>query len=347
MAETRSYTVRLLLDIIKQHTITKSARIAQGFRVTYSLGIHRTISCAYTYFPKWETPAPDLPTRLQNQTLQNLHPRLLTFRPPPKLSSTSVPDELSHEKSREWEHGRSIRRHQASHTTYWRKAEAELNDSLPQYMTSVSVEWFEEDVEVHFVYRARRVEKGRGVPLLFLHGSFLTQGDENQPTFDVVAPSLPIFERLRTLPIRGIHACPNDQAEIHRITVRRFPPSECLLLEHATKQNPCILNFIPSPAPYPWRNPILFPQAVLGIRYVPATLGDALNDSPVGLLACTVGDYPWADEILRWERLGIWCERRGLRKGRHFAAWEKPEDLRDIMSKEREAYGVVAGKNGF
>ncbi|KAL3712933.1 hypothetical protein TMatcc_001635 [Talaromyces marneffei ATCC 18224] len=37
-------------------------------------------------------------------------------------------------------------------------------------MTSVSVEWFEEDVEVHFVYRARRVEKGRGVPLLFLHG---------------------------------------------------------------------------------------------------------------------------------------------------------------------------------
>ncbi|QGA19467.1 hypothetical protein EYB26_007156 [Talaromyces marneffei] len=72
-------------------------------------------------------------------------------------------------------------------------------------MTSVSVEWFEEDVEVHFVYRARRVEKGRGVPLLFLHGwpgsfikgnkkkAFLTQGDENQPTFDVVAPSLPIF----------------------------------------------------------------------------------------------------------------------------------------------------------
>lgn len=56
----------------------------------------------------------------------------------------------------------------------WRRAEKELNDSLPQYTTAVSVEGFEEDVDVHFVYqRARGVEKGRGIPLLFLHGCML------------------------------------------------------------------------------------------------------------------------------------------------------------------------------
>ena len=65
-------------------------------------------------------------------------------------------------------------------TTYWRnsfdwrKAEKDLNESLPQYMTSVSVEGFEEDVDVHFVYqRARGVEKGRAITLLFLHGCML------------------------------------------------------------------------------------------------------------------------------------------------------------------------------
>lgn len=65
-------------------------------------------------------------------------------------------------------------------TTYWRegfdwrKTEKELNDSLPQYTTAVSVEGFEEDVDVHFVYqRAKGVETGTGIPLLFLHGCML------------------------------------------------------------------------------------------------------------------------------------------------------------------------------
>lgn len=62
-------------------------------------------------------------------------------------------------------------------TTYWRdsfdwrKVEMDLNENLPQYMTAVSVEGFEEDIDVHFVYQSsRRVEKGKGIPLLFLHG---------------------------------------------------------------------------------------------------------------------------------------------------------------------------------
>lgn len=98
------------------------------------------------------------------------------------------------------------------------------------------------------------------------------------------------------------------------------------------------LNFIPSPPPYPWRNPILFLQAVLGYlvppfsasnrrkvailqSYLerenayakqqdtyPQTLGYALNDSPVGLLAWVydklhrwTDGYGWTDnEILEW-----------------------------------------------
>jgi microsomal epoxide hydrolase len=98
------------------------------------------------------------------------------------------------------------------------------------------------------------------------------------------------------------------------------------------------LNFIPSPPPYPWRNPVLFLQAVLGYiippfsasnrrkiatlqSYLgrenayakqqdtyPQTLGYALNDSPVGLLAWVydklhrwTDGYAWTDdEILSW-----------------------------------------------
>lgn len=94
-----------------------------------------------------------------------------------KLENASFPDELlSEDKSQEWEMGVPLEDMKRL-TAYWRdsfdwrKAEKELNESLPQYMTSVSVEGFKEDVDVHFVYqRARGVEQGRGIPLLFLHG---------------------------------------------------------------------------------------------------------------------------------------------------------------------------------
>lgn len=97
-----------------------------------------------------------------------------------KLENASFPDELlSQDKSHEWDMGAPLEDIKRL-TTYWRegfdwrKAEKELNDSLPQYTTAVSVEGFEEDVDVHFVYqRAQGVENGRGIPLLFLHGCML------------------------------------------------------------------------------------------------------------------------------------------------------------------------------
>jgi microsomal epoxide hydrolase len=98
-----------------------------------------------------------------------------------KLENASFPDELCHEKSQDWDMGaplQDIKRLTAywRDSFDWRKAENDLNESLPQYMTSVSVEGFEEDVDVHFVYeRSQRVEKGRGIPLLFLHGCMILQ----------------------------------------------------------------------------------------------------------------------------------------------------------------------------
>lgn len=97
-----------------------------------------------------------------------------------KLENASFPDELlPHDKSQEWDMGAPLEDIKRL-TKYWsdgfdwRRAERELNESLPQYVTAVSVEGFEEDVEVHFVYQtAKGVEKGRGIPLLFLHGCMI------------------------------------------------------------------------------------------------------------------------------------------------------------------------------
>lgn len=95
------------------------------------------------------------------------------------------------------------------------------------------------------------------------------------------------------------------------------------------------LNFLPVSPPLPWRNPLIFLQSLLTIpfsasskahlaatrRYLdqgnaylrlqetrPQTLGYALQDSPVALLAWVADklyawsdDYPWTDdEILTW-----------------------------------------------
>jgi microsomal epoxide hydrolase len=95
------------------------------------------------------------------------------------------------------------------------------------------------------------------------------------------------------------------------------------------------LNFLPVVPPYPWRNPLVFLQSILTIPFSsndkahlaatqdylnqgnaylrqqetrPQTLGYALQDSPVALLAWIydklhswTDDYPWTDdEILTW-----------------------------------------------
>lgn len=82
----------------------------------------------------------------------------------------------------------------------WRKTEAKLNDTLPQFTTDIDIDGFD-TYSVHFVHQKSKVETA--IPLLFLHGwpgnftevdkilPLLVSGDgKDVPSFHVVAPSL-------------------------------------------------------------------------------------------------------------------------------------------------------------
>ncbi|KAF1968232.1 alpha/beta-hydrolase [Bimuria novae-zelandiae CBS 107.79] len=109
-----------------------------------------------------------------------------------KLLLTEFPDEVDDMKN-PWARGvplGDIRRL----TTYWaedfrwKTAEAELN-KLPQFITNIMVDDFG-NYNVHFVHHRNDVEQA--IPLLFLHswpGDFFEEG----PKFHVVAPSLVNF----------------------------------------------------------------------------------------------------------------------------------------------------------
>ncbi|KIP03358.1 hypothetical protein PHLGIDRAFT_110977 [Phlebiopsis gigantea 11061_1 CR5-6] len=92
-------------------------------------------------------------------------------------------------------------------TSYeWKKHEALLNEELPQFTMPISVK-DHGVIQAHFVHqKSQRSTAGKVIPLLFVHGwpgSFIEvrqilplltnpEGDED-PVFDVVAPSLPGF----------------------------------------------------------------------------------------------------------------------------------------------------------
>ena len=121
-----------------------------------------------------------------------------------KLALADFPDEL---EEAGWDYGvplADIKRLTAYwHNGYdWRKAEAELNEALPQFTVDIQVEGFE-TLKIHFVHQKSEV-KG-AIPLLFAHGwpgSFdearkiipdLVKGGKDSPAFHVVVPSLPNF----------------------------------------------------------------------------------------------------------------------------------------------------------
>ncbi|KAK5175812.1 uncharacterized protein LTR77_000952 [Saxophila tyrrhenica] len=121
-----------------------------------------------------------------------------------KLKLTDLPTELQSDTASEWSRGPPAAAiHELAqywiHDFDWRKAEAKLNDSLPQYMTSISVD-DHGDYDVHFVHQ--KSQNVDAIPVLFLHGwpgSFyeaakilkpLTDGVNGEPSFHVVAPSL-------------------------------------------------------------------------------------------------------------------------------------------------------------
>lgn len=87
----------------------------------------------------------------------------------------------------------------------WRRAEAHLNRTLPQFSTPIQCDGGFEALDIHFVHAKSSV--ANAIPLLFIHGwpgSFLevskilqplVEGGDgvDRPAFHVVAPSLPNF----------------------------------------------------------------------------------------------------------------------------------------------------------
>lgn len=122
-----------------------------------------------------------------------------------KLSTTCFPQDV--EFSNSWDYGAPLQDIKRL-TSYWqtgfdwRAAETKLNDQLPQFTTTISVDGFG-DIPLHFVHK--RASAPNSIPLLFCHGwpgSFLevikilpllTAPSSFKPSFHVVAPSLPNF----------------------------------------------------------------------------------------------------------------------------------------------------------
>ncbi|KAF8610268.1 alpha/beta-hydrolase [Ceratobasidium sp. AG-I] len=125
-----------------------------------------------------------------------------------KLDLTRLPDELDLPPGQEWDWGipLAVLKPVVEYwrTKYdWRAVEERLNRTLPQFTTHIDTpgHGFQ---EVHFVHK--RSENPEAIPLIFVHGwpgNFLEASkmidelanpkDPTQPSFHVVAPSLPGF----------------------------------------------------------------------------------------------------------------------------------------------------------
>lgn len=123
-----------------------------------------------------------------------------------KLSLTTFPEDV--EFSDSWDYGAPLKdiKRLADYWQNgfdWRAAEAKLNQTLPQFTTTVSVDGFD-PLEIHFVHQ--KSVRPNSIPLLFCHGwpgSFLEvekilplltgAPKDGEPSFHVVAPSLPNY----------------------------------------------------------------------------------------------------------------------------------------------------------
>ncbi|OTB08333.1 hypothetical protein M426DRAFT_316959 [Hypoxylon sp. CI-4A] len=230
----------------------------------------------------------------------------------------------------------------------WRRAEAELN-KIPQFTTKIDVEGHEE-LDIHFVHQ--RSERKNAIPLLFCHGwpgSFLevtkmlplltTNGpddndDSEQPTFHVVAPSLPNFGFSQRTSKPGF-SIPQYAEVCHKLMQRLgytryatqggdwgFMITRAMGFRYPDSVVASHMNFILTRPPSLLRTPLLALQALLwltdeekaglarstwfrdeGSGYnriqgtKPHTPGFALADSPVALLAWIYEKLvDWTDE---------------------------------------------------
>ncbi|KAI0001404.1 alpha/beta-hydrolase [Xylariaceae sp. FL0662B] len=232
----------------------------------------------------------------------------------------------------------------------WRRAEAELN-KLPQFTTTISVEGHEDALEIHFIHQ--KSDNPKSIPLLFCHGwpgSFIevikmlplltSSSKDEQPTFHVVAPSLPNYGFSQRTSKPGF-ALPQYAEVCHKLMLQLgyekyvtqagdlgFFVTRIMGVQYPSHVLASHMNFVFTAPPSPLSSPLLCLQHVLG-RYTPAekagleraqwynqegsgyskiqttkphTPGFALADSPVALLA-------WVYEKLRdWTDAYPWTD---------------------------------------
>ncbi|KAH8693620.1 epoxide hydrolase [Talaromyces proteolyticus] len=207
-----------------------------------------------------------------------------------KLALTSFPDEVDRDQPEEWSMGAPLgdikRLTQYWKDSFdWRSAERELNETLPQFVTTVPVSGFGE-LDIHFVYKQSKTQRKRkAIPLLFLHGwpgSFIEvkkvlplltevgEGDEDLPVFDVVAPSLPNFGFSEGPAKKGFGLAQYAES-MHAVMMALGYPNyvvqggdwgsfiaRAMGTLYPNHVKAIHLNFIAITPPYPWRNPLLF-----------------------------------------------------------------------------------------
>ncbi|KAE8394577.1 hypothetical protein ETB97_008053 [Aspergillus alliaceus] len=180
----------------------------------------------------------------------------------------------------------------------------------------------------------------------------LTRRDKAQPAFHLVAPSLPNFGFSSAVKKKGFGLVQYAEA-MHNVmvalgykeyVVQGGDWGSIIARVMANRYSDHIkavhLNFLPVALPYPWRSPLVFLRSLFTIPFSPddkahlaatrdyltqgnaymrqqetrpQTLGYALQDSPVALLAWIYDklhswsdSYPWTDdEILTW--VSIYC----------------------------------------
>ncbi|KAJ5335041.1 hypothetical protein N7452_007444 [Penicillium brevicompactum] len=122
-----------------------------------------------------------------------------------RLALARLPTQLESDEQDLWDFGTPVKEIQRLVEHWkngfdWRNAEAKLNE-VPQYQTQVDVDGFG-TLNIHYVHQINTNKAA--IPLLFIHGwpgSFievlkllpLLKGDESNPGFHIVAPSLPNF----------------------------------------------------------------------------------------------------------------------------------------------------------
>ncbi|PYI35598.1 alpha/beta-hydrolase [Aspergillus indologenus CBS 114.80] len=227
----------------------------------------------------------------------------------------------------------------------WRKFEAYLNSSFHHFQTSIPVTGFE-DINLHILHH--RSSRPGAIPLTFVYGwpgSFLeackiilllTEPKNDQQAFYVVASSLPGYGFSAYTKMSGFGLEQHAECLARLMTKLGYDQYVCqggdwgssivryMALNHSDAVRAIHINVLLALPPDEHRSPEKYAryrrneyseQEIHNLERTywfateePVTLGYALYDSPVAILACFVGklnawtdEYSWTpDELIHW-----------------------------------------------